>query len=124
MLQSYSLNVDVLADSIVPFNNVVVDKACAIIQSGAGAFNINRCGIYNVHVDGVSSASTTIQLYQNGVAVPQAQSTGTTFSFDTLVQVDKNNCRCDMCSSPVMLQVHNSTAATLPNINIIIQKVA
>lgn len=124
MLQSYSLNVDVPADSIVPFNNVVLNKTCTIVQSGAGTFNINRCGIYNVHVDGVASAATTIQLYRNGVAVPQAQSTGTVFGFDTLVQVDKNNCKCDICSSPVMLQVHNDTAATLSNVNIVIRKIA
>ena len=122
MLQSYSLNVDVAADGIIPFNNTSLDKTCAISQSGVGTFNLNKCGLYRVHVDGVASAATTIQLYRDGVALHQAQSTGTTLGFETYVQVDRNNCNCNVCSSPVSIQVHNGTAATFTNVNIIIDR--
>lgn len=123
MLQAYSLNVDVAADGNVPFNNVVVDKGCAEKLSGSGSIELNTCGAYKVHVDGVSSASTTIQLIKDGVALPQAQSTGTTLGFETYVQVDRNNCRCS-CSSPVVIQLRNTTAATFANVNIVVEKVA
>ena len=75
-----------------------------------------------VEVDASASASTTLQLYKDGVAQPQAQSTGGTPAFTTLVQVDKNN-SCCACSSPVSLQVMNTTEATLTDANIVVTKV-
>ena len=124
MLQVYSINVDVGADSIVPFNNVAVDKGCAEKLTGVGTIELNKAGIYGVHVDGVASVSTTVQLLRNGVALPQAQSTGTTLGFDTFVQVPNNNCGCNCNTSPVTLQLHNLTAATLPNINLVVRKMS
>ena len=75
-----------------------------------------------VSVDASAEASTTLQLYKDGVAQPQAQSTGLTPSFTTLVQVDKNN-SCCACSSPTTIQIHNSTATTLTNANITVTKI-
>ena len=75
-----------------------------------------------IAVDASAEASTTIQLYKNGVAQPQAQSTGITPSFVTLVQVSENNCGCP-CSSPVTLQVVNTTAATFTDANVTVTKV-
>jgi hypothetical protein len=79
-------------------------------------------GVYMVHVDGVASASTTLQLYKDGVAQPQAQSTGTTLGFETLVQVPRNNSSC-CCSSATTIQVMNDVAGTLENVNIVVTKV-
>lgn len=124
MLQAYSLNVDVVADGNVPFNNVVVDKGCAEKLSGSGSIELNVCGAYKVHVDGVASVSTTIQLIKDGVVLPQAQSTGTTLGFETYVQVDRNNCGCNCCTSPVVIQVKNVTATTFQNVNITVNKIA
>ena len=122
MFQAYSLNQAVSADGIVPFNNVVIDKGCAENLSGVGTIELNKCGVYKVTVDGVAAESTTLQLLREGVALPQAQTTGTTLAFTTFIQVPKNNCNCNICSSPVTLQVKNSTATTLNNVNITVDK--
>ena len=124
MLQAYSINVDVGADSIVPFNNVIVEKGCAEELTGVGTIELEKAGMYLVLVNGTASASTTVQLVRNGVALPQAQSTGTALAFSTFVQVQGNNCNCNCRTSPVTLQVQNTAAVTLPDINIVVRKVA
>lgn len=124
MLQVYSINQAVSANGVVPFNNVVIDKGCAENLSGVGTIELNKSGVYEVTVDGVASTSTTLQLFKNGVALPQAQSTGTTLAFTTFVQVVNNNCNCNICSSPVTLQVKNTTETTLTNVNITVDKLA
>lgn len=124
MLQVYSINQAVSANGVVPFNNVVIDKGCAENLSGVGTIELNKSGVYKVTVDGVASTATTLQLFKNGVALPQAQSTGTTLAFTTLVQVVNNNCNCNICSSPVTLQVKNITETTLTNVNITVDKLA
>ena len=121
MIQAYSENVAVTALSPVPFNNIAVKKGCAEDMSGAGAINLNKRGVYMVKVDATAGASTTLQLYKDGVAMPQAQSTGTTLSFSTLVQVDKDNSNC-CCSSPTPIQVMSTEAVTLANANIVVTK--
>lgn len=124
MLQAYSINVDVGADSIVPFNNVIVEKGCAEELTGVGTIELEKAGMYLVLVNGTASASTTVQLVRNGVALPQAQSTGTALAFSTFVQVQGNNCNCNCRTSPVTLQVQNTAAVTLSDINIVVRKVA
>lgn len=124
MIQGYSISVDVGADSFIPFNNVIVDKGCCEKFTGVGTVELDKAGIYFVHVDGVASASTTIQLVKNGVALPQAQSTGTTLGFSTLIQVPGNNCSCSCKTSPVTIQLHNETAGTLSNVNIVVYKLS
>ena len=120
MLQSYSIGIDVGADTPIPFNNVSLRKGCTVTQSGVSTFDLNKCGIYHVEVDGTATAETTFQLYKDGVALPQAQSTGTTLGFSTLVQVDHNNCDC-ACASPTRIQVVNTTATNVDD-NIVITK--
>ena len=123
MLQAYSLNVEVPAATAVPFKNVKIDKGCSTELSGESTIQLNECGVYKVHFDGSSSASATVQLYVDGVAQPQAQSTGGSLGFEDLVQVPKNNCNCP-CSSPTTIQVLNTAdaAATLVNANIVVTK--
>ena len=113
MLEVYSTNIDVAADTAIPFQNVSLKKGETAELSGTSTIKLNKCGVYMIAVDASAEASTTIQLYKNGVAQPQAQSTGITPSFVTLVQVSENNCGCP-CSSPVTLQVVNTTPAPLP----------
>lgn len=124
MLQAYSLNAEVAADGIIPFNNVAIDKGCAESLSGVGTVELNKCGVYRVTVDGTASAATTVQISKNGTPLPYAQSTGTNIAFETFIQVDKNNCQCNVCSSPVTIQVLNSAAVTFTNVNITVDKVA
>ena len=122
MLEAYSQNIDVAANSPIPFNSTSLIKGCTVTKPSTDTINLNKCGIYMVSVDASAEASTTLQLYKNGVAQPQAQSTGGTPAFNTLVQVSENNSCCP-CASPTTLQVVNTTATTLTDCNIIITKV-
>ena len=92
-------------------------QKCEIIR-----VNGRNGGVYMVSVDATAAASTTLQITKDGTALPQAQSTGTTPSFVTLIQVDRNN-SCCACSSPVVLRLVNSVATTLTDCNIVVTKV-
>ena len=122
MLEAYSLNVTLGADSLVPFNTVSVEKGCTAKIVSPTTIELNKCGVYMVECDVSAAASTTIQLVKDGVEQPQAQSTGTTPSFTTLVQVQSNNTNC-ACSSPVTIGVMNTTATTATDANIVITKI-
>lgn len=123
MLEAYSLNVAVGANANIPFNSTSLQKGCTATRTAPDTFTLNKCGVYMVSVDCSAAASTTIQLYKDGVAQPQAQSTGLSPSFVTLVQVDKNNSCCP-CASGSTIQIRNTVAGTLTDANIVITKVA
>lgn len=124
MVEAYSLNIDVADDTAIPFNSTTIQKGCTVTHPSPDTFNLNKCGVYMVSADTSSEAETTIQLYKNGVAQPQAQSTGGSHqSFSTLVQVRDNNSCCP-CTSPTVIQVLNTgAAATFTTANITITKV-
>ena len=124
MLEAYSLDVTVPADTAIPFNNVTIQKGCTAIHSAPNTIQLNKKGVYMISCDGSSATATTIQLYKDGVAQSQAQGTGTTPGFVTLVQVDKDNSNC-CCSSPTLLQILNAgtAEATFTNINVCVTKV-
>lgn len=122
MLEAYSLNVAVAANDPIPFNNTALLKGCTAVLPSPSTINLNKCGIYMVEVDASTDTSTTIQLYKDGVAQAQAQSTGLTPSFTTLVQVDHNNSNC-CCASPTAIQVKSSEAVTFTDANITITKI-
>ena len=122
MLEAYSLNVVVGAESAVPFNNVSIKKGCTAELVSPSTINLNKCGVYMVAVDASAATSETITLYKNGVAQPQAQSTGSSPSFTTLVQVTENNSCCP-CSSPTAITVVSTSDATFTDINIVVTKV-
>ena len=123
MLETYSLNVAVTANSAIPFNSDSITKGCTAVHSAPSTIDLNKSGVYMVSFDGTASASTTVQLYKDGIAQPQAQSTGTTPNFVTLVQVDRNNCQCNCSSSPVILRLVNTAAVTFTNANLVVTKV-
>lgn len=123
MLEAYSLNVTVGANSSIPFNSTSLIKGCTVTKPSADTINLNKCGVYMIEVDCSAATSTTIQLYKDGVAQPQAQSTGLSPSFTTLVQVDHNN-SCCACASPTAIQIRNTVAGTLTDVNIVVTKVA
>lgn len=122
MLEAYSENVTTAADSAIPFQNVSIKKGCTAELSGTSTVELNKCGVYMVSVDASAGTSTTIQLFKNGVAQPQAQSTGTSLCFVTLVQVPENNSCCP-CTAPVSLQVISETATTFTDVNVVVTKV-
>ena len=135
MLQAYSSNLTMDANAAFPFNNVTLDKGCAEKLSAPATIQLNQRGVYLVEVDGFGTGGdageNTVQLYVNGVALPQAASTSTlaaadisTFGFKTFVQVSENNCNCNCFSSPTVLQVLNGTEAlTNAHINIVVTKI-
>lgn len=122
MLQAYSINLSAAANTPIRFNNVTVEKGCTTILNSSATIELNKKGVYMVAFDGTASAETTVQLYRDGIAQPQAQASGTEPSFSTLVQVDRDNCSC-CCSSPVSLQIMNTDAVTFDNANVVVTKV-
>ena len=122
MLEAYSSNVTVGTNSNIPFNSTSIIKGCTVTKPSPDTINLNKCGVYMVECDCSTATSTTIQLYKNGVAQPQAQGTGLTPNFTTLVQVSEDNTCCP-CTAPTTLQVRNTTAGTLIDCNIVVTKV-
>lgn len=122
MLEVYSTNVTVPADTAIPLNTETIEKGCTAVSSSPATIQLNKCGVYMVAVDGVTSPASTVQMYKDGVAQPQAQSSGTSPSFVTFVQVNHNNNPNCCCSSPVSLQFLNSTASTYSIFNVCVSK--
>ena len=124
MLEIYSLNQTVGSLDPIPFTNVAVKKGCTAELSGTSTIQFNKCGVYMVACDASAAATTTIQLYKNGVAQDQAQATGGSPSFVTLVQVTENNTCCP-CSTPTTIQILNAddAEATFTNINVTVTKI-
>ena len=122
MLEVYGTNIPLLANTPINFNNTSVKKGCTVELESPSTIQLNKCGVYMVEFDSSLEASNTIQLYKDGVAQPQAQSTGSSPSFTTLVQVDHNNTNC-CCSSPVELTFVAEAAGTATNANVVITKI-
>ena len=123
MLEVYSLNVTANADSAIPLNNVSYRKGCTAVIEGTSSIALNKCGVYMVSMDASSTATPTVQMYKNGIAQPQAQSTGGTPAFTTLVSVEENNTCCP-CSAPTVIQFMNTGAeATFTDFNVVVTKV-
>ena len=124
MLDIYSSNVTVAEQSPIPFNSTNVDKGCGITRPGTVTIQFNKCGVYKVDFKSTAVAGAvgtiTVQLRKNGILQPQALASQTVadttssnaLSFSTLVQVDRNNCKCNVCSIPVTIDVFN--ASTIP----------
>lgn len=122
MLEVYGTNITLVANTPINFNNTSVKKGCTAELESPSTIQLNKCGVYMVEFDCSVTASNTIQLYKDGVAQPQAQSTGTSPSFTTLVQVDHSNTDC-CCSSPVSLQFVSEAAGTMTNANVCVTKI-
>lgn len=122
MLEVYGTNITLVADTPINFNNTSIKKGCTAELESPATIQLNKCGVYMVEFDASLAASDTIQMYKDGIAQPQAQSTGTSPSFTTLVQVNRNNTDC-CCSSPVNLQFIPSAAGTAVNANVVVTKI-
>ena len=136
MLQVYSSNLAVDANTVFPFNNVVLDKGCGEALSAPATIQLNKQGIYLVEMDGFATpdaaTAVSVQLYVNGVAQPQAITSfvpasitdARTFGFKTFVRVLENNCPCNCLTSPTTLQFMNGeTAISDAHINVVITKI-
>ena len=136
MLQMYSSNLTVEANSVFPFNNIAMDKGCAEKSSGLSTIQLNQRGVYLVELDGFATpdaaTEVTVQLYVNGVPqqqaissfVPASVTDTRTFGFKTFVRVLENNCNCNCLTSPTIIQIMNGdTALSDVHINIVITKI-
>lgn len=136
MLQVYSSNLAVTANTVFPFNNVVLDKGCGETLSAPATIQLNQRGIYLVEMDGFATpeaaTEVSVQLMVNGVLQPQAITsfvpasvTDTrTFGFKTFVRVLENNCNCNCLTSPTTLQFMNGdTDIADAHINVVITKI-
>lgn len=136
MLQVYSDSLTVAANTVFPFNNVVVDKGCAEMLSAPATIQLNKQGVYLVEMDGFATpdaaTEVAVQLIVNGVAQPQAITSfvpasitdARTFGFKTFVRVLENNCQCNCLTSPTTLQFMNGdTAVSDAHINVVITKI-
>ena len=119
MLQVYSNNLTLTVPAVgvvfVPFNNIAKDKGCDSLLSAPSTVQVNRQGVYNSRVNCSIAPAVAgdyiVQLYVDGVAVPEAfaRFTGVadsyeSLSFEDLVTVARGNCNC-CYSSPTLLQV-------------------
>lgn len=135
MLQAYSSNLTMTANTAFPFNNLTVDKGCGETLSAPASIQLNQRGVYLVEVDGYGTGAAagdgSVQLVVNGVPQPQAISEFTAattaisdFGFKTFVQVVNNNCPCNCVSSPTVLQLLNGDVGlTDAHINIVVTKI-
>lgn len=136
MLQVYSDNLAVAANTVFPFNNVVMDKGCAEQLSAPATIQLNKQGVYLVEMDGYATpeaaTTVTVQLMVNGVAQPQAITSFTpasvtdtrAFGFKTFVRVLENNCQCNCLTAPTTLQFMNGdTEVSDAHINVVITKI-
>lgn len=133
MLQTYSTNIAVAVNENIPFNNVSLIKGCTATKPSAATVNLNSAGIYRVSFDASAIATVAgnleVQLYRNGVPLPQATATNTgavtdseMLTFEALVQVPYNN-TCECCTAPVTIEVRNiGVAATFVSANLIVTK--
>lgn len=135
MLQAYSSNISVTANTAFPFNNVAIDKGCGETLSAPSSIQLNQRGVYLVEVDGfgtgAAAGANTIQLMVNGVAQPQAISSYTadaaaisSFGFKTFVPVTTTNCPCNCVVGPTVLQIMNGAISlTDAHINVVVTKI-
>lgn len=135
MIQVYSTGLAVNANDAFPFNNVSLDKGCAEVLAAPSTIQLNQRGVYLVEMDGFATGAAAgnnlIQLYVNGVAMPQAMSSFTTvsgdvsnYNFKSFVQVANNNCNCNCLTSPTIIQIINGEQAlTDAHINVVVTKI-
>lgn len=136
MLQAYSDNLAVAANTVFPFNNIVMDKGCGETLSAPATIQLNKAGVYLVEMDGYATpdaaTAVTIQLVVNGLAQPQAISSfvpasvtdARTFGFKTFVRVLENNCPCNCLTAPTTLQfINGDTAISDAHINVVVTQI-
>lgn len=135
MLEVYSRNVTVASGENIPLNNVVLIKGTSSQMQGAATILLNKCGIYQITVSDVATASeagvVTIQMQRNGLPQVQAQSSVTAADttslnpmfFSTLVQVTQNNNINCPCSIPTTISFTNSGVAAVHSLDITVTRI-
>lgn len=136
MISSYNISSQaVLANGTVSFSTDRILTGCTVTRNNS-TFQLNKPGYYYITFNAVAAATTTVgeltvELYNNGVAVPGAQASVTTttagensnFSFSTIVKVPAFcGCPCANNSVAKLTIINTGVDATFINANINITK--
>ena len=135
MIQTYSKNITVNANTAIPFNSTSLLKGCTTDKTGISTITLNKSGVYMISFDasvvGSAAGTISVQLSKNGTLLPEATTSETTanttdvhsISFESLVQVSQDNsCRCS--DSGVTISVINTgIEATYNQANIVVTKI-
>lgn len=114
--------------------NTVKFTDCRIHNEGGTSFSIKHSGRYYVEMSGVGSSNTalspfTVQLFHNGVALPEAVSTVTstaagdmqTMHISTIINVSPSCCAVDNTAN-LQFRVTSTAAGTMTDATLIIYK--
>lgn len=135
MINSYTSTMQAVSINIpLNFNTNKIKTGHTVTHSeGTPTFSLNKPGFYFVTLNATGSTTTTtgnitLQMFQNGVAVPGATATETStaitdinsMSFSTIVQVRPSCCAVDNQTS--LTFVNTGVAATYTNASVTITK--
>lgn len=132
MISSYNITTqNVAVDGLLTFTIDRILTGCTVTRNGP-TFQLNKPGYYyvtfNTNGSAISVADVTIELQNNGVAVPGAIATITpaavgntmNFAFATIIKVPPSCCAVDNTANLTL--VNTGAAATFTNVNINITK--
>lgn len=129
MLRTYSKNITVTANTAIPFNVKKIDIGNSIEHPTTTNITVNKAGYYMVTLDisftGAAGLSS-IQLYADGVAIPDAIITQTLVadsysncSFTTIIKAKPGT-----YNSSVTLTIVPTTDITISNVALGVNRVA
>ena len=133
MLSSYNTTSQaIVSNGLLDFTTDRILTGCTATRDGQ-TFQLNKPGYYYVTFNAVAAATTTVgeltvELYNNGVAVPGAEASYTTttagenanYAFSTIIRVPPS---CCVVNNTARLTVVNTGVdATYTNVNINITK--
>ena len=132
MISSYNITTqNVAVDGLLTFTTDRILTGCTVTRNGP-TFQLNKPGYYYVTFNANGSATSvtdvTIELQNNGIAVPGATATITpaavgntmNFAFATIIKVPPTCCAVDNTANLTL--VNTGVAAIFTNVNINITK--
>lgn len=132
MISSYNITTqNVAVDGLLTFTTDRILTGCTVTRNGP-TFQLNKPGYYyvtfNANGSATSVADATIELLNNGIAVPGATATITpaaigntmNFAFATIIKVPPSCCAVDNTANLTL--VNTGVAAIFTNVNINITK--
>ena len=133
MISSYNTTSQAIAtNGLLDFTTDRILTGCTATRNGQ-TFQLNKPGYYYVTFNAVAAATTTVgeltvELYNNGVAVPGAEASYTTttagdnanYAFSTIIRVPPSCCVVD--NTARLTVVNTGVDATYTNVNINITK--
>lgn len=129
MLRTYSKNITATANTAIPFNVDKINIGSSIKHPTSTNINVDRPGYYMVTLDVSFTGTaglTSIQLYADGVAIPDAIITTTIVadsysdcSFTTIIKANRGN-----LTENVTLTIVPTADLTVSNIALGVNRVA